>query len=272
MNPRTTLSDRIIPILTFLLLSTPLSYIGTVFHEEGHGLLALAQGGTFSGIVIEQGAAYALANSYLVSIGGWIGDYLLLAVVLTVSWKLKPKSFLARSAVAMIVIHEAFTVPRYIASLQGDAEATLQVLERAGVKSGTSVFLLESVACALLAIGVYISWRVLRSYFSQSFPWMEGRRSSRVAMLFVVLVTISVFSTIAPTEGPVIASDFVFQALVAAGLLFLFSLVAIPPAPESWPKASDSRVPIPTFAFSILLFIEAELVYFFVLPVTIPFP
>ena len=272
MNPRITLAERIIPILTFLLLSTPLSYVGTIFHEEGHGLLALAQGGTFSGIVIEQGAAYALANSYLVSIGGWIGDYLLLAVVLATSWKLKPKSFLARSAVAMIVIHEAFTVPRYIASLQGDSEATLQVLERAGVSSGASVVVLESAACALLAIGVYISWRVLRNYFAQSFPWMESRRSSRVAMLFVVLIAISVFSTLAPREGPVIASDAVVQALIAVGFLVFFSLVAIPPAPQSWQTARGSWDPLPTFAFSVLLFIEAELVYLFVLPVTIPFP
>jgi hypothetical protein len=272
MNLRATLSDRLIPVLTLLLLSSPLSYIGTLVHEEGHGFLALAQGGTFSGIVIEQGVAYALASSNLVWIGGWIGQYVLLIVVLVISWRLKPKNFLARSAVAMLVLLNSIDQPFYIASLQGDSAGTLQVLEATGIGRGASVAILESVALVLLALGAWLSWRVVRSYFSQVFPWIERRRSGQASILFVVLVVASIFAAYTPMGESVLASNAVNQALIAVAILMVISFVAIPPAPQTWqrPKDRDSRYP--AFAFALLLFIEAELVYFFVLPITIPFP
>jgi hypothetical protein len=272
MNLRVTLSDRFIPVLTLLLLSTPLSYFGTLFHEEGHGFLALAQGGTFAGIVIDRGEAFALANSYLVSIGGWIGDYVLLAVVLVLSWRLKPKSFLAQSAVAMLVLHETIGPPGYVASLQGDSAATLQVLEATGIGWGASVAILESIALVLLALGAWLSWKIFRTYFSQVFPWIERRRSGLASILFVVLVTTSILAAYAPMKESVLASNAVNQALIAVAILMVLSFVAIPPAPRTWQRQKDWGSRYPAFAFALLLFIEAELVYFFVLPVTITFP
>jgi hypothetical protein len=272
MNLRATLSDRFIPILTLLLLSTPLSYIGTIFHEEGHGFLALAQGGTFTGIVIGQNEAFALANSYLVSIGGWIGQYVLLVIVLGLSWRLKPKSFLARSAIAMLVLHETIDEPAYIASLQGDSAGTLQVLEATGIGRGASVAILESIALVLLAFGAWLSWRVFRTYFMQVFPWVERRRSGLASILFVVLAIATVFAVLAPKEVSVLATNGISQALVFVAVLMAISFIAIPPAPQAWQRPKDWGGRYPAFAFVLLLLAETELVYFFVLPITIPFP
>jgi hypothetical protein len=270
MNLRGALSDRFIPILTLLLLSTPLSYLGAMFHEEGHGLLALAQGGTFTGIVIGRDASYALASSYLVSIGGWIGQYLLLLIVLVLSWRLKPKSFLAQSVVAILVLHESIDQPGYMASLQGDSASTLRVLEAAGIGHVPSVAILKSIALVLLVVGTYVSWRVLRTYFSRVFPWIEKRRSSEASILFVVLSAITVYASFTPIGETVIVSNPVDQVLFFAAFLVLLSFLAIPPAPQSWQKPKDRGSPYPAFAFALLLLIEAELVYFFVLPITIP--
>jgi hypothetical protein len=272
MNLRATLSDRFIPVLTLLVLSTPLSYIGTVFHEEGHGLLALAQGGTFTGIVIERGMAYALANSYLVSIGGWMGQYVLLVIVLVLSWRLKPKSFLVRSVVAVLILHESFDQPQYIASLQGDSASTLQVLEATRIGQGASVAILESTALVLLAFGAWLSWRVFRTYFSQVFPWIESRRAGKASVLFIALVIASVFAASTPMGESVLASNAFGQTLIALAILMILSFVAIPPAPQTWQRPKDWGSRYPAFTFALLLFVEAELVYFFVLPLTIPFP
>jgi hypothetical protein len=272
MNFRATLSDRLVPVLTLLLLSTPLSYIGTIFHEEGHGFLAVAQGGTFTGILIGQNEAFALANSYLVSIGGWIGQYVLLVIVLVLSWKLKPKSFLARSVVAMLVLHETIDQPAYIASLQGDSAATLQVLERTGIGWGASVAILESIALVLLVLGAWLSWRVFRTYFLQVFPWVESRRSGQASLLFVVLAVAPTFVTLAPTEVSVLAAYGISQALVFVAVLMVISFVVIPPPPQTWQRPKDWGGRYPAFAFVLLLLAETELVYFFVLPITIPFP
>jgi len=272
VNLRATLSARFVPILTLLMLSTPLSYVGTIFHEEGHGLLALAQGGTFTGIVIGQGGSYAFANSYLVSIGGWIGQYVLLIIVLVLSWRLQPKSFLARSAVAMLVLHETIDQPGYIASLQGDSAAALRLLEATRIGEAASVVTIEAVAFVLLAIGGYISWRVLRTYFSQVFPWTTKGRSSQASFLFVVLAVTEVLAGNIPIGESAIGSSVTNQFLVFIGLIFLLSFVAIPPAPQSWQKPVEWGTPYPAFAFALLLLLEVELVYFFVLPITIPFP
>ena len=272
MNLTSTLSERFVPILTLLMLSTPLSYIGAIFHEEGHGLLALVQGGTFTGIVIGQGGSYALANSYLMSIGGWIGQYVLLITVLTLAWRLKPKSFLARSAVAILVLHETIDQPGYIASIQGDSAAAMRLLEATGIGEAASVATMEAVASVLLVVGGYISWRVLRTYFSQVFPWIGKRRSSQASFLFVILSVTDVLAGNTPMGESLIVSNVTNQFLIFIGLLLFLSLVAIPPAPQSWQKPVDRGTHYPAFAFALLLIIEAELVYFFVLPITIPFP
>ena len=130
---------------------------------------------------------------------------------------------------------------------------------------------MEAVALVLLAIGGYISWRVLRTYFSQVFPWIEKRRSGRGSFLFVALVATSIFARFTPIGESVIVSSAISQFLVFVGVL-LVSLVAVPPAPQSWQKAKDWGTPYPAFAFALLLLVEAELVFFFVLPITIPFP
>jgi hypothetical protein len=266
------LSDRFIPILTLLLLSTPLSYIGAFFHEEGHGLLALAQGGTFTGIVIGRDVSYALANSYLVSIGGWMGQYVLLLITLGLSWRLRPNSFLAQSTVAMLVLHESIDQPGYMASLQGDSAGTLHLLEAAGIGQGASVALLESIAFLLLGVGMYVSWRVFRTYFSRVFPWLERKRASEASVLFVVLGAVTVFAGFTPIGETGIVSNPFDQALFFAAFLILLSFFAVPPAPLSWKKVRKMSTSYAAFAFALLVFIEAELVYLFVPPITIPFP
>jgi hypothetical protein len=273
MDFRAALTDRIVPILTLLLLSTPLTYIGTIFHEEGHGLLALAQGGTFTGIVIGQGPSYALASSYLVPIGGWIGDYVLLVMVLLLSWILKPRSFLARSVVAMLVLFESIGPPAYIASLQGDSAATLHILEATGIGYGASVAILESVALVLFLAAAYVSWRVFRPYFSQSFPWITRRRASLAAISFVVASeAIILAGNVSPVFGTTMALVSVVQVAIFAAFLVGFSLLAIPAAPPDSTGRPDGGPSTSTVVFVVLLFIEAQLVFFFVLPITIPFP
>ena len=268
MNFRAALTDRIVPILTLLLLYSPLSYVGTIFHEEGHGLLALAQGGTFSGIVITREGSYAFANSYLVSIGGWIGEYVLLVIVLVLSWKLKPRGFLTRSVVAMLVLLETIDQPGYIASLEGDSAATLQILEATGLGWGISVAILESVALVLFLVAAYVSWRVFRTYFSQTFPWITRRRASLVAISFVVAGEVLILSA---NFYSVILSP-VVQIAAFAAILVGVSLLAIPAAPPDSTARRDGRPSISTVVFVVLLFIEVQLVFFFVLPITIPFP
>jgi len=268
MNYRAALTDRIVPILTLLLLYFPLSYVGLIFHEEGHGLLALTQGGTFTGIIITREGSYAFANSYLVSIGGWIGEYVLLIIVLALSWILKPRGFLARSVVAMLVLLESIDQPGYIASLQGDSAATLQVLEATGIGHGTSVAILESTALVLFLVAAYVSWRVFRQYFSQSFPWITRRKASLAAISFVAAgeVFILVANFYAVILSPVV------QIAIFAAILVGLSLVAIPPAPPDLAARRDGRPSIPTVVFVALLFVEVQLVFLFVLPITIPFP
>lgn len=266
------LSERFIPILTLLLLSAPLSYIGDFCHETGHGLLALAQGGTFTGVVIGQSGSYALANSYLVSIGGWIGQYALAAFVLLISWRFKPKSFLARSTVAMLVLQNLIAQPAYIASLQGDSARTFQVLEATGIGQQASVALLESVALVLLLVGVYVSWRIVRTYFSEVFQWASSRRSSLASTLFVAGSAASVWFAYSSLGESMVITNTLTQVLFFMAFLVAFAFVVIPPPSLSLTRANNSGPSIVTFAFVILLFLEAQLVCYFVLPVTIPFP
>ena len=273
MNFRAALTDRVVPILLLLLLSFPLSYIGTIFHEEGHGMLALAQGGTFTGIIIGQEGSYALASSYLVPIGGWMGDYVLLVIVLALSWMMKPKSFLARSVVAILVLQESIGQPAYVASLQGDSAATLNILEATGIGYGTSVAILESVALVLFLAATYLSWRVFRQYFSQSFPWIKGRRVNAAAISFVVAGEVIVLvGDVSPILGTTMALISEVQIAIFVAFLVGLSLLAIPAAPPDWMGRRVGGPSVSTVVFVSLLFVEAQLVLFFALPVTIPFP
>jgi len=235
--------------------------------------LALAQGGTFTGIIIGQEGSYALANSYLVSIGGWMGEYVLLVIVLALSWLLKPKSFLARSVVALLVLHESISQPAYIASLQGDSAATLQILETAGIGNGASVLILESVALVLFLVAAYLSWRVFRPYFSQSFPWITKRRASLTAISFVVasevIVLVGYVSPILVTTMGLISE---VQIAIFVAFVVGLSLLAIPAAPPDWMGGRIGGPTASTVVFVSLLFVEVQLVFLFVLPVTIPFP
>ena len=271
-QPVARLSERFIPILTLLLLSTPLSYIGDVCHETGHGLLALAQGGTFTGIVIGRTESYALANSYLVSIGGWMGQYALAAFVVLLSWGFKPKSFLGKSAVVMLVLQNLINPPAYMASLQGDSARTLQILEATGIGNPESLAILESAATVLMLIGLYVSWRIVRTYFSGIFQWASRRRSSLASLLFVGGSAASVWYAYSPLEGSVAITNPFIQSLFFLAFLIVFSFVVIPRPVSSLTRAMNAGPSLVTFAFVILLFLEAQLVYFFVLPVTIPFP
>ena len=172
----------------------------------------------------------------------------------------------------MLVLHETIGQPAYIASLQGDSAGALQVLEATGIGQEASVAILESIALVLLVLGAWLSWRVFRTYFSQVFPWIEGRRSGQASILFLILTVALIFAGNAPIEVSVIASSGIIQALGFVAVLMAMSFVAIPPAPQTWQRPKDLGSRYPAFAFAILLFVEAELVYLFVLPITIPFP
>ena len=266
-------SRRFVPFLALLLLETSISWVGLVCHEGGHGLLALAQGGTFTGILITQsGSAYALASSSLVSIGGWIGQYALAIAALLLYWKAKPKSFLGRSVLALLIVQNLTNEPPYIASLQGDSAATLGVLEATGVGRLTSIAALEVTAVVLGIAGIYGAWRIFRTYLSNVFSWMGNRRASLASLLFVVgTAAFSWFADLVPGES-VIATNLTFQLVSFVGFLIIFSLIVIPPAPVGTTSAPEGGPTIPALAFIVLLFAEAQIVILFVLPVTIPFP
>ncbi|HXW94760.1 MAG TPA: hypothetical protein VEJ19_03540 [Nitrososphaerales archaeon] len=273
MNPTgSALSTRFIPLLTFLLLNTPLSYIGDIFHEEGHCFLAIAQGGTCTGIIIGQSESFALASSYLVSVGGWTGQYVLVAMVILLVWRIKPKSFLARSAVTVIVFQNLVNPPAYIASLQGDSAAVLSLLEGDGVGRTMSVVILESIAIILYSVGIYVSWRYVRRYFSDVFQWVNTRRTTAAAVLFVAVTAAStLFSYTSLGERMLLANAGV-QAIAALTFLVIFAFLIIPPPPATWKGTEGLGPSRVTVAFVVLLFVEAQLIFFFVLPLAILFP
>ena len=266
-------SRRLVPFLALLLLETPLSWVGLICHEGGHGLLALAQGGTFTGILITQsGSAYALASSSLVSIGGWIGQYALAIAVLLLCWKTKPKSYLGKSVLALLIVQNLTNEPPYIASLQGDSAATLRVLESTGIGRLPSMAVLEVTAVVLGIAGIYGAWRIFRTYLSSVFSWMGNRRASLASSLFVVgTAAYSWFADLIPGES-VVVTNLTFQLVSFVGFLIIFPLLLIPPMPAGAPRAPDGGPTISTLAFLVLLFAWAQIVIFFVLPVTIPFP
>ena len=273
MNPKDpTLSARFIPLLAFLFLNTPLSYIGDIFHEEGHCFLALAQGGTCTGIIIGQSESYALASSYIVSVGGWAGQYVLVAIVILLALRIKPKSFLARSAVTIIVFQNLINPPAYIASLQGDSAAALNILEEAGVGRLASVIFLESAAIILFLVGGYVSWRYVRRYFADLFRWVSARRLNAAAMLFVAGGIASTLFAYTSLGRAMLLTSAGIQAIAALGFLAIFAFFIIPPPPAMWKGTESTGPSFAMVTFAILLFVEAQLIFYFVLPVTILFP
>jgi len=266
------LSARFIPLLSFLLLNTPLGYVGALFHEEGHCILALAEGGTCTGVVIGQSGDFALANSYLVSIGGWIGQYFLVAVVVLIAWKFEPKGFLAKSVVTIFVVDNLLNPPAYIASLQGDSAGVLTILEGTGINQLVSVAIVESAAIVLFLVGGFVAWRYLRKYFAEVFGWVGAKRSSAAAALFIAGGAASILLVYTPFGEAALTNNVAGQILVALAFLVIFSFIVIPAPPPAW-KATDNAGPsLTTVVFVVILFLEAQLFYYFVLPIWLPFP
>jgi hypothetical protein len=266
------ISRRLIPLLALLLLETPMNWVGLICHEGGHGVVALAQGGTFTGILLTQTVSYAMANSSLTSIGGWMGQYALAIAALLLYRRIKPRSFLGRSVLAVLIVQNLIGEPPYIASLQGDSAATLGILEKAGFGSFPSIAILEIAALVLGVIGVYGAWRIFRTYLSGTFSWIGGRRASWASLIFVIgSAAYAWFADLVPTEAAV-ANNLLFQAVSLAAFLAVFSLVVIPPMRTGSPAVLDRGPTTATVVFVVLLFVEAQLVYLFVLPIMIPIP
>jgi hypothetical protein len=265
-------SIRLVPVLALLLLNTPLNWIGVICHEGGHGLVALAQGGTFTGILLTQSGSYALASSYLVSIGGWMGQYALAVAALLLQWRLKPRSFLGRSVLVSLIVQNLISEPPYIASLQNDSAGTLAVLEATGIGRLPSIAILEALALILAGIGVYIAWRVVRSYVSNVFQWIGSRRASWASLFFVGGSAADVWLVNLFPSETVLTANIVFQVVSFAAFLAIFSLLVIPRATVESSVAPKGGPTTATVVFIILLFIEAQLFIFFALPITIPFP
>ena len=266
------ITNRLIPILALLLLETPLSWIGGICHEGGHGLVALAQGGTFTGILLTQSGSYALASSYLVWVGGWMGQYALAAAALLLYWKVKPRSFLGRTILAVLVVQNLIDEPPYIASLQGDSAFALKVLEATGIGRLPSVGILETAALVLGVIGIYGAWRTFRSYLSGVFNWIGGRRGTWASLLFVVGSAVFSWSSNLGLSESVLTTSILLQVASFIAFLLVFSLLVVPQAPVGVPRTTGGGPTVAALAFIVLLFVEAELASFFVLPITIPFP
>jgi hypothetical protein len=162
--------------------------------------------------------------------------------------------------------------PPYIASLQGDSARTLQVLQATGIGQQASTALLESAAIALLLVGGYVSWRIMRKYFSEVFLWLSSLRSSLASAFFVAGGAATVWFAYSSLGESVMITNSLAQVLFYMAFLIVFAFIVIPPPPSSSTRANDSGPSIVTFVFVILLFLEAQLVYYFVLPVTVPFP
>ncbi len=234
--------------------------------------MALAQGGTFTGILVTQSGSYALAQSNLVSVGGWMGQYALAIAALLTYWKVRPKSFLGKSVLAVLIIQNLISEPPYIASLQGDSAATLGILEKAGIGMLPSIAILEITALVLGLVGIYGALRILRTYLSSIFSWIGSRRASWASLVFVVgEAAYTWFTNLVPSES-VLTTNTLFQVASFIGFLVVFSLFVIPPVPVGTLGIPSRGPTITTVVFIVLIFVEAQIVFFFVLPITIPLP
>lgn len=201
-----------------------------------------------------------------------MGEYALAIAAMLLYWRIKPKSFLGRSVLVVLIVQNLISEPPYIASLQGDSAFTLKVLEATGIGRLPSVAILEITALALGLIGIYGAWRIFGTYLSGLFKWMGGWRASWASLLFVVPSSAyNWFANLVPGES-VLTTNILFQVVSFIAFLVIFSLLVIPPAPVAILGAPGGGPTIATVVFIVLLFIEAQLVFFFALPITIPFP
>ena len=199
-----------------------------------------------------------------------MGQYVLALTVLPLSRALKPKSFAARSVVALLVLFNLMDQPAYIASLHDDSARALQVLEATGIGLHASIALLECSAAVLLVIGGYVSWKILRAYFSGVFGWIERKRSAEAALVLVAFLAAFTFLGQYFASLSELPESFA-GAVIFVAFVLIFAFVIIPPAPKSWHGVTVGPSSA-ALAVIVLLFIETQLIYFFVLPITIPIP
>ena len=88
-----------------------------------------------------------IGKPYLVWIGGWMGQYALAIAALLLYWSVKPRSFLGRSVLVVLIVQNLISEPPYIASLQGDSAGTLKVLEATGISGWQSVAIRKPSRC-----------------------------------------------------------------------------------------------------------------------------
>ena len=209
------------------------------------------------------------------SIGGWMGDYALAIAAILLYLKIRPKSFLGRSVLVVLIVQNLINEPPYIASLQGDSIGTMDFLEAAGIGRLPSIAILEIAALVLGLVGIYSAWRIFRSYLSGLFKWIGGRRAGWASLLFVGgSAALDWFANLVPGESA-LTNNLLFQLVAFIGFLAVFSFLAVPPKPVGTPGTPvipDRGPAIATIAFIFLLFVEAQIVFFVVLPITIPFP
>ncbi len=201
-----------------------------------------------------------------------MGDYALAVAALLLYWKVKPKSFLGRSVLAVLIVQNLINEPPYIASLQNDSSGALGVLEVTGIGKLSSIAVLEVTALVLGLVGIFCAWRIFRTYLSNLFGWIGSRRASLASLIFVVgSAAYTWFGYFVPSEYA-LTNNLLFQLVPFIGFLVVFSLFVVPPAPVGNPGTLGRGPTVATVAFIVLLFIEAQIVFFFVLPITIPFP
>jgi len=146
------------------------------------------------------------------------------------------------------------------------------VLEATGIGKLPSIAILETFALILGVIGIYVAWRTVKTYVSSVFMWIGSRRAGWASLLFVAGSAAYIwFGNLVPSESVFTTNTF-FQIASFAAFLVIFSLLVIPRPPvesSGIPKRGPTTA---TLGFIVLLFIEAQLFYFFALPITIPFP
>jgi hypothetical protein len=250
---------RFVPLLTLVLIAFPVSYVTTLCHELGHGLVGLTQGFQFTGIFLGPGVAYALVtNSPLVSLGGWLGQYTLAVCVALFSWKVNPRSFTARSLAFIIIAENLIETPFAIASLSGDS-GNLLLMTSPSFGASLVVAILEGSAVALFAVGFYFSFRVAQKYFGHVFPWVNDRRTSYLALFAIALVAAyGILGYFTAWAEPL---------LLVLFFTLVFMSIPSPPSSSSIMPSGPTRV---TFIIVFLVFLSTEVFQNLILPLTIP--
>jgi hypothetical protein len=241
------------------MLYSPAYYLTIICHELGHGLIGLAEGFTFTGIVVGRNVDYALVqNSPLVSVGGWLGQYALAAGVGVAAWRIRPRSFTVTSLAPIIVVANLLAPPLYIASLTGDS-GNLLLMISPSLGTHLTVAILEGSAAVLLIIGFYLSIRIVQTYFRQVFPWMSERRSGYLTIIAVALL-----------PADTVVSDFLsWSGPLFLVLIFALGFVLIPARPASHQPAPVGPS-LGAFVITLLVFVLGGAIFYMVLPITIP--